>query len=143
MALLLSGNRDTTSMMSTLRTVVASATPEVAVFDVKPLAAFIGLGAAGTGFAAATIGAIGLLGFFIAMVGLYGTVAYVVAERTREFGIMRALGADASHIRHLVLRDAIRMLALGMAPGFVVTFLAAGLLQSCSHGCSVFPLMIR
>lgn len=130
MALLVSGNHDAAPLATTLKKVVMSATPEVAVFDVKPLAAFIGIGATGAGFAAAAIGAIGLLGFFIATVGLYGTVAYVVGERTREFGIMRALGADASHIRLLVLRDAIRMLALGMAPGFVITFLAAGFLQS-------------
>ena len=130
MALLVSGNHDAASLATTLKKVVASATPEVAVFDVKPLAAFIGIGATGAGFAAAAIGAIGLLGLFIAMVGLYGTVASVVGERTREFGIMRALGADAGHIRRLVLRDAIRMLALGMAPGFVLTFLLAGFLQS-------------
>lgn len=130
MAVLLSGPGDASVLVSSLKKIVASATPEVAVFDVKPLASFIGIGATGATFAAAAVGAVGILGFFIAMVGLYGTVAYVVGERTREFGIMRALGADAGHIRRLVLGDAIRMLLWGMAPGFVVTFLSAGLLQS-------------
>jgi len=136
-SLFVSGNGEAASLTTRLKTLVASAAPEIAVFDVKPLAAFIGLASTGAGFAAATIGAIGLLGFFIAMVGLYGTVAYVVGERTREFGIMRALGADSGHIRRLVLRDAIRMLLFGMAPGFVVTFLLAGFLQSWLLG---FPV---
>jgi len=130
MTLLVSGSGDASALATRLRALVASAAPELAVFDVKPLTAFIGLGATGAAAAAITIGATGLLGFFIATVGLYGTVAYVVGERTREFGIMRALGAGASHIRRMVLRDAIRMLLWGMAPGFVVTFLSAGLLQS-------------
>jgi predicted permease len=113
-----------------LKAVVASAAPEIAVFDVKPLSSLIGLAVTGSRFAAATIGAVGLLGFVIAMVGLYGTVSFTVGERTREFGIMRALGADARHIRAIVLRDAFRMLMLGMIPGLVITFLLAGFLRS-------------
>jgi predicted permease len=113
-----------------LKAAVASATPEVAVFDVKPLAALIGFAVTGSRFAAATIGAAGLLGFVIAMVGLYGTVSFVVGERTREFGIMRALGADGRHIQMLVMRDATRMLGLGVMPGLLITFLLAGFLRS-------------
>lgn len=130
MTVLVSGDAGGAPMTANLKALIASAIPEAAVFDVKPLSAAIGLGATGLRFAAATIGAVGFLGFVIAMVGLYGTVSFVVSERTREFGIMRALGADARHIQALVLRDAIRMLMFGMIPGLVITFLLAGFLRS-------------
>lgn len=124
------------TVVASLKRTVEDAIPEAALMDAKPLVAFVGVGATGAAFAAAAIGALGALGFFVAMVGLYGTVAFVVAERTREFGIMRALGADTFHIRRLVLRDASRMLLWGMVPGVLLTFLFAGLLQSWLLGLS-------
>jgi ABC-type antimicrobial peptide transport system permease subunit len=130
MTLLVAGDAGEAALGATLKAAVASTAPEVAVFDVKPLSALIGLAVTGSRFAATTIGGVGLLGFVIAMVGLYGTVSFAVGERTREFGIMRALGADAGHIRAIVLRDALRMLMMGMIPAVVMTFALAGFLRS-------------
>lgn len=130
MTIMVAGDGGEAALAARLKAIVASATPEVAVFDVKPLSALIRLAVTGSRFAAAIIGAVGFLGFVIAMVGLYGSVSFVVGERTREFGIMRALGADGRTIRALVLRDAIRMLMFGMIPGVAITFLLAGFLRS-------------
>jgi predicted permease len=58
-----------------------------------------------------------LLATLLAGVGLYGVLAYTVAQRTREIGVRMALGADASKVRALVMRQTSGMLAIGGAVG--------------------------
>jgi ABC-type antimicrobial peptide transport system permease subunit len=69
------------------------------------------LGALSTGFA--------LLATLLAAVGLYGVLAYTVAQRTREFGVRMALGADAGRIVGLVLEQVGRMVLVGGTVGLV------------------------
>jgi predicted permease len=65
-------------------------------------------------------GAFAALATLLAAVGLFGVMAYTVAQRTREIGVRMALGADAGRIRRLVLRQVAWMLAVGGALGLVI-----------------------
>jgi putative ABC transport system permease protein len=67
----------------------------------------------------------GLLAAVLATVGLYGVIAYMVARRTNEIGIRMALGAAPRQILAMVLSEAGRLLAIGVAVGVVLT-VAAG-----------------
>jgi len=78
------------------------------------------------GFAAAAL----LLG----VVGLYGVVAYSVSRRSREIGIRIALGARPRSIYELILREAGRLIALGIALGVVCSVGAAGLMRGMLFG---------
>jgi ABC-type antimicrobial peptide transport system permease subunit len=57
------------------------------------------------------------LATLLAAIGLYGVLAYTVAQRTKEFGLRMALGADAARVRSLVLGQVARMTVVGSAIG--------------------------
>jgi predicted permease len=82
--------------------------------------------------AAILLGALGTLALALASVGVYGVVAYAVAQRTREIGVRMALGADRSRVLSMVLRQAMGPVGLGIAIGvagaLAVSRLAARLL---------------
>ena len=69
--------------------------------------------------------AFAVLATLLAAVGLYGVLAYTVAQRTREIGVRMALGADAGRVRGLVLRQVVFMTAVGGALG-IAAALAVG-----------------
>jgi putative ABC transport system permease protein len=89
-------------------------------------------------------GFFGCVGAALAGIGLYGLLAYSVARRTNEIGIRMALGATASGVSRLVLRDAIGMVGAGLLAGVFMTWwskpLAASLVQDLK--LSIGPLLL-
>jgi predicted permease len=59
----------------------------------------------------------GLLAVFLSCIGVYGLMSYVVTRRTNEIGIRMALGAERSHVRWMVMREILLLVALGIAIG--------------------------
>jgi predicted permease len=80
--------------------------------------------------------ALGLIGLLLALVGLYGVISYVAAQRTHEIGVRMALGADRNDILKLVLRQGIRLVGGGVLVGLVLTFIAARGMSSLLVGVS-------
>src|SRR5215469_4164404 len=75
-------------------------------------------------------GFFGGLALLLTAIGLYGVMAYVVTQRTHEIGIRIALGAQHSSILRLVLRDALIVLAAGIAAGLGVTWIMRLVMQA-------------
>jgi ABC-type antimicrobial peptide transport system permease subunit len=76
----------------------------------------------------------------LSVVGLYGVVAYSVSQRTREIGLRIALGAGHSTVQYLILSDAGRLTALGVACGLAGSLGGATLLRSLLFGVSAWDL---
>jgi len=76
------------------------------------------------------IGAFAALALVLAMLGIYGLLAYVVAQRTRELGIRLALGAQRRNLLGLVLGSGLRLALLGAAIGTVGAFAAGRMLAT-------------
>jgi ABC-type antimicrobial peptide transport system permease subunit len=64
-----------------------------------------------------TVAAMGLMGLGLAIVGLYGLIAYAVTRRTREIGIRMAIGATAPSVLRMVLRQGVALAVMGLALG--------------------------
>jgi predicted permease len=71
-----------------------------------------------------------LLATLLAAIGLYGVLAFTVAQRTREFGVRMALGADPARVRGMVLRQVGKMTLIGGVVGLVAAFAIGRLAQS-------------
>src|SRR5262249_35119251 len=80
------------------------------------------------------LGVFAALALSMAVVGIYGVMAYSVSGRSRELGIRMALGADAGTVRNLVLREGLRWTALGTGIGLAGAVALAGVLSSLLYG---------
>jgi predicted permease len=89
-----------------------------------------------TRLAAKVVSIFGWVAFGVAMAGVYGVMAFIVAARTREIGIRVALGADGPAIRRFVLGSSLRMALLGGAAGVVLALAGSRWLQSQLFGVS-------
>jgi ABC-type antimicrobial peptide transport system permease subunit len=79
----------------------------------------------------------GLLAVFLSSIGICGLMSYVVSRRTNEIGIRMALGAERSHMRWMVMREIVVLVAVGIAIGIPVTLASARLVTSMLFGLQV------
>jgi ABC-type antimicrobial peptide transport system permease subunit len=86
--------------------------------------------------AAGMVGSLSLLGIFLASVGLYGVVAYLVNRRTHEIGIRLALGAGRKEILNLVLRQGLILVLVGVFVGIALAFATTRFMSSMLYGVS-------
>jgi putative ABC transport system permease protein len=87
-------------------------------------------------FSASLIGAFSLLALFLAAIGIYGLISYAVAQRTSEFGIRAALGAQSGDIVRLVLAQSGTLVVAGVVLGGAAAFGLTRLLSSQLYGVS-------
>jgi ABC-type antimicrobial peptide transport system permease subunit len=76
----------------------------------------------------------GLLAVFLSAIGIYGLMSYVVSRRTNEIGIRMALGAERMHVRWLVMREVLLLVAIGVAIGAPAALLSSKLVASMLFG---------
>jgi predicted permease len=76
------------------------------------------------------VGACGLLAILLAVIGIYGVVAYAVSRRTREIGIRMALGADKQKILRLVMRQGMMLVGYGLSAGLLLALALTRVLTS-------------
>jgi ABC-type antimicrobial peptide transport system permease subunit len=79
---------------------------------------------------ATLFGLFGLLGMLLASIGIYGVMAYMVAQRTNEIGIRMALGAQPGDVLRLVVGQGMRLVLAGIALGLACSFALSRLMRS-------------
>jgi predicted permease len=116
-ALKTSGNQD--SVMRALRAEMFRLDPDLAVFNVHSMSERIDLSLSSRRTSMLLANAFGGVALFLATLGIYGVLAYLVAQRTREIGIRVALGSPRARILKLVLWEGFELVLIGLVLGIV------------------------
>jgi predicted permease len=111
--------------INAVRREAASLDPALTVFDAQPMTEYITGSMYGQKVAAFMLSVLGSLGLALAAMGLYSVMAYSVAERTCEFGIRVALGAQPRDVMAMVMRRGVRLVTVGLLTGSTIAALLA------------------
>jgi len=123
--------QDASVLAPVLRKVVRGLDANMPVFDERTMKDFYSQRAIKTpDMIAQSVAGLGLMGLILAMIGLYGLVAYSVSRRTREIGIRMAIGADRQKVIRMVLKQGLILGSTGVAAGLVISFFACRALTS-------------
>lgn len=104
---------------------IAEVDPNLPVITSLSFDEAAGIGLLPQRMAAAVAGGVGVVGLLLAALGLYGLMAFQVAQRTREVAVRMALGASVAQVRALLLRQAVAVAAAGGAVGVLLAGAAA------------------
>ncbi|WP_221030410.1 ABC transporter permease [Actomonas aquatica] len=113
------GGVDPVTLVEPLRQTVSGLNPDLPITNLMPTLTFIERASADFKLINTLLTAFALLGVALASLGIYGVIARTVAQRTGEFGIRMALGAQVSTIVRLVLRTGLRLAGIGMVLGLL------------------------
>jgi predicted permease len=122
---------DAASLAPTVREVLRGLDPDMPAFDVRTMQDLYNQRAVKTpNMLAEIVAGLGMMGLVLAIVGLYGLVAYSVSRRTREIGIRMAIGADRSKVIWMVLKQGLELGGVGVAVGLVLSFFVCNIVTS-------------
>ena len=121
-------------LIATLRKVVQSVDPDLALIDIGTQAETIAERMDEERSLAQLVGLFGGMALLLAVVGLYGTVSYALARRTSEIGIRMALGAAGRDVVSMVLRETFLLVAAGFVIGVPAALAASRLIANRLFG---------
>ena len=121
-------------IVSAARNQIRALDPAMAVYNIQTMQEHLRDAFFLPRLAATLFGVFGAIGLILAAVGLYGVMSYSVSRRTREIGIRMALGAQASQVQQLIVRQALFLTAIAVVIGLPAAFALAKLFTSVLYG---------
>ena len=100
-----------------IRAVLNAAQGGLAPFDTRPMSEYVSDSVGDSRFLLFLLSAFAVISVLLAAVGLYGTLAYLTAQRTREFGIRLALGSSVNALVLIVIRESVMLVVWGAVVG--------------------------
>jgi len=127
---------DEASLVAPTRAIIQELNPSVPVTRAQSLQEIVSASLAPQSMTTVLLGIATGAALFLGVVGLFGVISYVVAQRTREIGIRMALGAHQTRVTQLVVTQSLRVIGAGLALGIVVSIFTSRLLESLLFGVS-------
>jgi putative ABC transport system permease protein len=141
--LLVRGELGTGSLTASIREQVRAVDPNMPVFDIKTFQQQFREGFLLERLGAVMVGAFSALALALAAVGIFGLVSFTVGQRTHEFGLRMALGAQRHDVINLVLRQGFLLTSVGIAAGLAGAVSLTRLMRSQLYGVkSTDPLTL-
>lgn len=138
MTLLIRTSGDPQTLVGALRNHVQELDRRMPLFAIKTMTEHMTYALWGPKMAAALSIAFGLVALLLSAVGLYSVMAYLVSQRTREVGIRMALGARHGDVLRMVTGDGMRLAAVGIAIGLILSFSLARVLSAVLIGIGAY-----
>jgi len=113
-----------------VRKQIAAIDPELPLYSIDTMETRIDDGFLGRKVPMLVAAAFGAVALFLAALGIYGVLAYGVAQRRREIGIRMALGSTAREVFGLVLGDGLRIVGIGLLAGLVMAYFVGRAMQT-------------
>jgi predicted lysophospholipase L1 biosynthesis ABC-type transport system permease subunit len=126
------------TMARSVREAINAIEPERAVYAVSPLTDVLSGTLSQNRFRAWLISIFSAIALILAGIGLYGVTTYMISQRTREFGIRIALGAQPAQIWAEILASGGRLAGIGAAIGLVLAFMVSRLIATLLYGVGSF-----
>jgi putative ABC transport system permease protein len=127
---------DPLSLVAAIKGEVQAINPNVPVNEIATLESQVARLVAPRRFNTWLLGLFAVVALLLAAVGIYGVTSYAVTQRTREFGIRLALGAQKSDVLRLMLGQSMRLALVGLALGGVASLVLTRWLRSLLYGVS-------
>jgi predicted permease len=138
MSLVLKTRNSPESLKPAMEAAIAAVDSRQPIFDVKTMEQLVEESLGSRRFVVVLLGIFAGLSLFLAALGLYAVIAYLVRMRVREIGIRMALGAQRGQIAAMVLRHGVNLALAGCVLGLIVTFSAGQALRSMLYGVSLY-----
>jgi putative ABC transport system permease protein len=136
MTVLLRAKGDPQGLVSAVREAVQSVDPNLPVFNIRTMEGQLSKEMVTQRLSVVLVSLFSILALLLAAVGLYGVLAYSIAQRTREIGIRIALGAESGSILNLVVRQGLIIVGIGLVTGILGSMILTRLIQSLLYGVS-------
>jgi putative ABC transport system permease protein len=134
LALVVRTTVDPTGVQNSIRKAISAVDATQAVTDIKTVVQLEADDVSSERLRSTLLSAFAAVAIVLATLGLYGVTAYAVVQRTREIGIRAALGASASSLLGLVMRQGTAMIGWGLGAGLVLSLIGTRLLKAFLFG---------
>jgi putative ABC transport system permease protein len=128
---------DPAALFHSIAVAVHSVDPQIALAEPRTLEEIKSRNLGGDRFIMTLLGAFACVALILAAVGIYGVVAFTVAQREHEIGLRMALGASRGSVVSLVLKEAMTLASLGLGLGLIGAYLVGRTMHSAFYGIAL------
>lgn len=114
---------DPMALVNSVRHAIQQVDPQLPLYNIQSMQDVVGNSVDGKTFQVLLVSSFAAIALLVSAVGIYGVISFMVTVRSREIGVRMAVGARESDIRHMVILDGMKLIAIGLLAGVAISVL--------------------